>query len=282
MVHCYAQRVLNPYRGVRHYIQIDNAEAVTSDGIHWSLYITDPNHQRRVDTNALMSGHTTTIKYGNWSRAGELERAPPLGWVDYQALEPIGQQLLDTVIQYEPALPFAFTDEYELWIVDEDYQPIVLIHSQHQAPSNQQSTMKRWTSGDACHQHFPNFTLCQNLEQAVKKHAHSFHALQWYRRSEGGLVPLAADVPVPAATPACLLREDWGDDELDRLSRDYLAWQAPYLLMLDSIPLRRRADLERDAGIQAGLIASLYRLYPVVSDPAWLNHIRVQARLQLG
>jgi hypothetical protein len=36
-VECYAQRLLNPYRGVVHVLRYQSAEAVTTDGIHWDI-----------------------------------------------------------------------------------------------------------------------------------------------------------------------------------------------------------------------------------------------------
>ncbi len=36
-VECYAQRLLNPYRGTMHVIKYEAAEAVTLDGVHWDI-----------------------------------------------------------------------------------------------------------------------------------------------------------------------------------------------------------------------------------------------------
>ena len=38
---CYSERILNPFRGVMNVIALDDAEAVTTDGVNWSLYVRD-------------------------------------------------------------------------------------------------------------------------------------------------------------------------------------------------------------------------------------------------
>ena len=38
---CYAQRLLNPFRGVMNIIAYQGAEAVTTDGVHWDIYVRD-------------------------------------------------------------------------------------------------------------------------------------------------------------------------------------------------------------------------------------------------
>ena len=38
---CYSERILNPFRGVMNIIALDDAEAVTTDGVNWSLYVRD-------------------------------------------------------------------------------------------------------------------------------------------------------------------------------------------------------------------------------------------------
>ena len=62
--------------------------------------------------------------------------------------------------------------------------------------------------------------------------------------------------------------------------RDFLAWQAPWLLTLQGIPDGTRATLERAAFRQATRVADLYRLYPSVLDDARLNAARVEAALR--
>ena len=41
VMHSYSQRQLNPYRGVVRVIRHGGAEAVTQDGWHWDLYVSN-------------------------------------------------------------------------------------------------------------------------------------------------------------------------------------------------------------------------------------------------
>jgi hypothetical protein len=38
-VYCYAQRLLNPFRGMLHTVAYASAEAVSTDGVHWDIYV---------------------------------------------------------------------------------------------------------------------------------------------------------------------------------------------------------------------------------------------------
>ena len=38
-VECFAQRLLNPFRGAMHTIKYGGAEAVTTDGVEWDIYV---------------------------------------------------------------------------------------------------------------------------------------------------------------------------------------------------------------------------------------------------
>jgi len=63
--HCYSQRMLNPFRGVMNVIDTINADAVSTDGKIWTLYLRDSNLQNiandgdmniEVPEYALVSG----------------------------------------------------------------------------------------------------------------------------------------------------------------------------------------------------------------------------------
>lgn len=74
---CYAQRLLNPFRGVVHVIRFQSAEAVTTDGIEWDIYVAN---------DALLDGlgragrraQISDIRYGHWSAEKALKRSARL------------------------------------------------------------------------------------------------------------------------------------------------------------------------------------------------------------
>jgi hypothetical protein len=61
----YAQRLLNPFRGVMNIIEFQGAEAVTTDGIHWDIYVRDLELVQDIQHNARIQ--TSDIRYGHWS-----------------------------------------------------------------------------------------------------------------------------------------------------------------------------------------------------------------------
>jgi hypothetical protein len=72
--HCYSQRLLNPFRGIVSYLGYQSADAVTADGRHWDIY---------VSNEALLDGldpgrrpQISDIRYGSWSARRGLKRGP--------------------------------------------------------------------------------------------------------------------------------------------------------------------------------------------------------------
>lgn len=45
----YAQRLLNPFRGAVHALRHASAEAVTADGVHWDIYVSNDELLHGID-----------------------------------------------------------------------------------------------------------------------------------------------------------------------------------------------------------------------------------------
>lgn len=280
-VHCYAQRILNPYCGVRHCIELEHAYAVTFNGQEWALYLSDSANLKYVDHNSLTPAFTANIKYGSWSREQGFRRAALLSTVDNDLIEVLGQSLLQTVQEYSDRLPFPLHDHYELWMLDTQVHPMALLDSRRRQPTGSESVMKRWTAGHDCLERFGGNTLCANLERAVKTFAHKEIPYTWFKRQGNRLIALEEGGAVSSAeAPLLILREHWPHEEITNQAREYIHWQAPYLLMLEGLSSDQRHHLEQAAAEQANLTASLCRLYPVVENKSLMNRIQVQARLQ--
>lgn len=69
---CYAQRLLNPFRGVMNIIEYQGAEAVTIDGIHWDIYVRDTELVEDLENASRIQ--TSDIRYGSWSEQEGLKR----------------------------------------------------------------------------------------------------------------------------------------------------------------------------------------------------------------
>jgi hypothetical protein len=82
-----------------------------------------------------------------------------------------------------------------------------------------------------------------------------------------------------SAFPRYILSEEGHDERHRRLIDDYHAWLAPWLLLLQGLAPDTRAELERQARMQALEVARQYRLYPEVVNPAELNAALVESVL---
>jgi len=71
-VNCYSQRLLNPFRGVVNIIRYKSAEAVTSDGIHWDVNVS--NDSLLAGLAGKRSVRISDIRYGRWSKRKGLTR----------------------------------------------------------------------------------------------------------------------------------------------------------------------------------------------------------------
>jgi hypothetical protein len=80
--------------------------------------------------------------------------------------------------------------------------------------------------------------------------------------------------------PPLGLRTDWEDPGDQALVNDYLAWQAPRLLMLQDIDDTQRTWLERHACRQAVELAAVFRLIPRILDRDRIEAARVEAALR--
>ena len=79
--------------------------------------------------------------------------------------------------------------------------------------------------------------------------------------------------------PELFLRLEWEDPHHARLMKDFVAWQAPWLLQLDSIGQTTRAWLEKAAWQRPHETSRVFRLFPQVQDQKGLTATRVRAQL---
>jgi hypothetical protein len=84
-IRCYAQRLLNPFRGVMNVIEYQAAEAVTLDGVQWDIYVR--NAELVKDLAQAERVQTSDIRYGSWSAAQGLKRGPIQPSEDFLRME---------------------------------------------------------------------------------------------------------------------------------------------------------------------------------------------------
>lgn len=275
----YAYRRLNPYRGVVHVLDLDEASATTYDGRTWHLRAEDGQ---------------------GWLR--------PVGvWVEGEGVS-VGTRIpreLLAALETRPPLPFALADRLELWLLHKtDGYPLALLGSElpsrfHPAPID-----PHWHPFALSYTGFRSDTLARReaavglaeeshrdwLARAVNNAARPYPAAQWFLRRPDGSGEGRIGLRLPAewqqrtlpaeAFPELLVRADWNNQLEQSVIRDYHTWLAPLLLLLPGLTDANRAWLEAAACRQPAWIARVHRLLPCVLDRARLNAALVAARLE--
>lgn len=297
----YAQRLLNPFRGVMNIIAYQGAEAVTTDGVHWDIYVRDTELvQDLANSNKVQ---TSDIRYGSWSPQQGLKRGALYPSDDFKVLEHRGAIVYEHVLKHYRQVPFPLRDSFELWLLDSAGQPLGLLNSALSEQDMELDCHIDWRAGQACRRTFQSEAMQALAPQAgaqasageyltgyINARAGATPRAQWFRRGpdrdghglQGINVPprlvgrrLAAD-----AFPRYFLRQHDSSPAHWQLIEDFLAWQAPWLLLLQDLSRPARARLEQIARAQALTVDKHYPLYPEIIDDELLNVARVEAALR--
>lgn len=292
-IECYAQRLLNPFRGVVHVVRYQSAEAVTTDGIEWDIYVANDallDGLGRAGKRALISD----IRYGRWSAEKGLKRGPLYPSDDFRRLEEMGAVVYEHLVQAHRDVPFSFRDLFELWLLDRDDRPLALLHSVRNDSETDTRPPLDWRAGIAAQERFRSAAIADLHESAgayLTRHVNSLASgvAQWFRRSDDGAGlglhtlqggdPLRGRVLDADAFPPLFIATAGMDAAHARLVHDYHAWQAPWLLLLPHLDPAARSTLEACACRQAELVEKHCRLYPAVIDRPALQAARVEAAL---
>ena len=292
-IECYAQRLLNPFRGVVHTIRYQSAEAVTTDGIEWDIYVAN---------DALLEGlgragrraQISDIRYGHWSAEKGLKRGPLFPSEDFKRLENMGAIVYENLLQMHREVPFTFRDQFELWLLDRHSLPLALLHSVRTDSETDTKPPLDWRAGMAAQERFQSTAITHMGESAgvyLSQYVNSLSSgvAQWFRRSDDGAGlglhslkggdPLRGRVLEADAFPPLFIATTVMDAPHAQLVRDYHAWQAPWMLLLPHLDPAMRSKLEACACQQAELVEKHCRLYPAVIDQQALLAARVEAAL---
>ncbi len=292
-IECYAQRLLNPFRGVVHTIRFQSAEAVTTDGIEWDIYVAN---------DALLEGlgragkraQISDIRYGHWSAEKGLKRGPLYPSDDFRRLEDMGAVVYEHLLKVHREVPFAFRDQFELWLIDRNDQPLALLHSVRTHSETDTKPPLDWRAGMAAQERFQSAAIADLAESAgayLTRHVNSLASgvAQWFCRTDDGAGlglhalkggdTLRGRVLDAEAFPPLFIATAGMDAAHTRLVHDYHAWQAPWMLLLPNLDRATRSALEACACQQAESVEQHCRLYPSVIDRAALQAARVEAAL---
>jgi hypothetical protein len=298
---CFAQRLLNPFRGVMNVIEHEGAEAVTIDGRHWDIYVRDTALvEDLADSHKVQ---TSDIRYGSWSEKQGLKRGAIYPSDDFKLLEHRGAVVYEYLLAHYRDIPFRFSDTCELWLLDRQHLPLVLLASATGRQHIDLDAPLDWHSGYECARHFrsaatealnrrddTSLGAGQWLDRLIVERAGPSPAAQWVQREADGSGSALAGIGLPTPPesrhlparlfPAFFIADHAQDDPEQRLIQDYLAWQAPCLLLLQTLDPGTRALLERQAVHRALAVEQHYRLYPSVVDTESIQAARVEALLR--
>lgn len=297
-IECYAQRLLNPFRGTMLTIRHEAAEAVTLDGVRWDIYVA--NDLLRDGVEARSRVQVSDIRYGSWSSAQGLRRGSIYPSADFRRMEAMGAVVYEHLLRIHEQIPFPFADRFELWLLDCEAMPLALLQSAVREGDATPDHAPHWHAGISARERFRSAVLggltdepataADYLERYVNDRAGPRPAAQWFERGvrgtgvglwgiglpgglEGRTLPSAAFPPLGLA--------DLGHDETHcRLVADFQAWQAPWLLTLGHLDRATRARLEVQARTQALAVQAHHRLYPELAEEGTIRAALVEAMLR--
>jgi hypothetical protein len=290
---CYAQRLLNPYRGTMHTIRYEAAEAVTLDGVHWDIYVANDSLLEGIESNHFTQ--ITDIRFGAWSAERGLRRGPIYPSDDFLRMEAMGAVVYQHLLKVHREVPFPFCDHYEFWLLNEAGEPLALLHSVVEAREMDMEIALEWRPGFLARERFVSEAApvgenaAEHLARCINGQAGTRPAGQWFRREEDGSgtgLTHTENTPgmrgrrlPPEAFPPLLLNLEGMAPGERRLAMDFHAWQAPWLLALPGLEPAVRAELEAHARKQALWVEKLFRLYPETVDRKLINAALVEAML---
>lgn len=296
---CYSERILNPFRGVMNIIALEDAEAVTLDGIHWSLYVHDQSVSADDDPEIFAEIDNPDIRFGSWSREHGFIRAPILPCYHYLEIQHKGERMLEVLRHYADETPFAFRDRFELWLLDgQTRQPLALLDSASSARGMDSPGIPAWRVGNICRRsftpsvdaHAPGTSPADALERMVNQRAGTRPSAQWFVRSNNGYGIGAQGVNTgsglvgrelsPRMFPRLFIEEQWADARRSTLVHAFIEWLSPWLLLMDFLKDDQRACLERSAVRNAVVVDRLFRLYPRIINERCIRAARVEAMLR--
>lgn len=298
---CYSQRMLNPFRGSMNCVRHRSADAVTADGMHWDIYVS--NDGLMEDLSGQRKAQVSDIRFGSWSPDRGLRRGPIFPSDDFRRMEQLGQRLYEHLLTVHDQVPFPFLDHYELWLLDRSARPLVLLDSALSAAELDRRQSLQWVTGQNCRHTFTSAAaqalgidtgstaaIADYLGAYINDCAGPTHAAQIFQRLEDGsgigLAGINLDAGLAQRTldadtfPATLLNGIYHDTTHRQLIDDFIRWQAPWQLLLPALDTATRTAFEQYARVQPLKLAQQFRLYPQIMNRQIIDAARVEARLR--
>jgi hypothetical protein len=300
----YSKRLLNPFTGTAQIIEIPEARAISSDGLHWRLHIRTAIFKMPWQDLAVAPGRDKYFVYGVWCAQRGLVKVPIHPTLYEEDVEEDATTLIELIKQHAQEIPFAPRDNIELWLFDpKEGLPIALIASRTEQddlvlpdtldwlPCKFDDTSFTSIAYASQRQMATNPLLSRDLVSAmVKQRVGQRASSVWVQRESTNQVKVlqiqcrhrsnTSEQLESMPFPQLLLTPQWADSEQQQLYTDYIAWLAPVLLTLPTLDIDTRTQLEQLAQYEPLKVYRLHRLYPTVCDRGLMNKILVEARLR--
>lgn len=277
-VRCFSQRLFRPFHGVMRTISIEHGDAETTDGVSWILYV---NHEDIVSHTGM-----SEVRYGSWSHEDGLKLSVIRGTETNDVIDIVGEKLVKALEENAQSALFPLIDNYECWLLSEAGEPLALVDSVNSEEEKQAYGSSAWHPGVTSTDVFEsNFGDALSLKELINKAVGRKVNTIWVRREKsnfgysGDALTEEGEIICSSRFPKRMLLEVWPDNKDQSLVEDYLAWQSPWMLQLDSFDDEMRETIEQHAWKRPVLCAKQYQLFAKAPDEKQLNVIRVQARL---
>ncbi len=298
-VHCYSQRLLNPFRGVVNIIRYQSAEAVTSDGVNWDIYVSNDSLLDGLDGSK--SVQISDIRYGRWSKREGLTRGPLYPSAEFYQMEDMGAVVYQHLLQVHQRVPFPFDDFIELWLLDKNNQPLALLNTVADIQDIDNYQLLDWRAGQICRKSFSPQYLGRSgtggtgnaadiLVEYINNCAHTPPSAQWFQRKQDGTAiglhghhldeSVTGRVIGADDFPEYFIKTRHKDEYYMRLVSEFIEWQSPWLLLLETLDRKDRRHFEKCARKQALIVDQQYLLYPEIIDESFIRSARVEAKLR--
>jgi hypothetical protein len=295
---CYAVRRVNPFEGVLQIVETPSARAYSPNGHIWQIQVLAqrPDHTWRSFSDVLPIEQF--FNFGLWEAESGLHKIPANPVMDIGGMSTAAQALAEELQSLIERLPFRLIDDYECWATDHHGRPVALLATTENPQRMHDLRIGRWQATRLADHGFVSQSLLaqdipargdlgprQHAEQLERQVRKLGQHKRWFRRRRDGsrerLDP--GDESARAANdafPVLGLTADWRDEQARQLAMDYLAWQAPWLLLLQEIADEQRRWLEHHARRRAVELAAAYRLIPRIIDREGIEAARVEAKLR--
>lgn len=291
-------RRLNPFNGTLQVFTTEDARALSSNGVMWEIQVLSDTPQG-LWANTPFSGQEY-YTFGLWSKSDGLHQVPLNPLFNAKGMLESAQQLTERLEPLLTQLPFSPADVYELWLLDEvDNTPFALLDSARSRSDVDLKAFKRWSSADRGNftfvsPHLHERGLPENdgynprvhasvLEEIVRNRCGQNHLRAWFLRDitgNGQAITRDTDNQPASAFPELPVSLDWTDPNDHELIMDYIAWQAPRLLMLHGLSADTREMIEKLAVEYPVQVERFWRLFPEIHNKTLLNKARVEARIR--